>query len=144
MHPSPIRVLSLGLIRQGDRTFLAQGYDSVTQKAFYRALGGGLEFGESSLDALKREFQEEIDAELTDIQYLCTIENRFVSNGKPGHEIIFLYQCDFADPKFYQIETLPFLDAGGMLKFTALWVDIAQCLSGELFVVPSEFLRYLH
>jgi NADH pyrophosphatase NudC (nudix superfamily) len=71
-----IRLLALGLIRNGDRTFLAQGYDPVKQQTFYRALGGGVDFGETSYDALTREFQEELQAELTNIQYLgCKDEN---------------------------------------------------------------------
>lgn len=137
-----IRVIVLGLIKNGDRTFLAQSYDRVKQQQFYRALGGGVEFGETSLEALKREFQEEVNAELSNIQCLGCIENLFVFEGKPGHEIVILYQCDFADPKFYEIEAIPFLD-GEDLKCTALWVDIAQCKSGELLVFPSEFLNYL-
>ncbi len=57
-----IRALVLGLIRKGDRILVAEGYDSVKQEFFYRSLGGGVEFGETSLEALKREFQEEIQA----------------------------------------------------------------------------------
>ena len=59
-----VRALVLGLIRSGDRLLVGEGYDSVKQSFFYRCLGGGVEFGETSLDALKREFQEEIQAEL--------------------------------------------------------------------------------
>jgi hypothetical protein len=47
-----IRVLALGLIRDGDRIFISEGYDPVKQHPFYRALGGGVEFGETSYDAL--------------------------------------------------------------------------------------------
>ena len=62
-----IRVLALGLIKKGNRVFISQGYDPVKQKTFYRAMGGGVDFGETSLEALKREFQEEIEAQLTNI-----------------------------------------------------------------------------
>lgn len=136
-----IRVLALGLIREGDRLFLSQGYDPLKQQYFYRALGGGVDFGETSLEALEREFLEEIEAELTNIQYLGCIENLFVFKNKSGHEIIQLYQCEFADPKFYQLETIDFNE--GKRKKTALWVDLDQCLSGELQVVPKKFLDYL-
>jgi 8-oxo-dGTP pyrophosphatase MutT (NUDIX family) len=114
MHQSnQIRVLALGLIREGDRIFISEGYDPVKQQTFYRVMGGGVEFGETSYDALKREFQEEIQAELTNIKYLGCLENLFTFNGQPGHEIIQLYQCDFVDPKFYQLEQLVFLKAIG-------------------------------
>lgn len=53
-----IRVLALGVIKDGDRIFVGYGYDPVKQQTFYRAMGGGVEFGETSYEALKREFQE--------------------------------------------------------------------------------------
>ena len=136
-----IRLLALGLIRNGDRTFLAQGYDPVKQQTFYRALGGGVDFGETSYDALKREFQEELQAELTNIQYLGCIENIFIYNGQPGHEIIQLYQCDFADPIFYQLDYAEFVE--GEDKKTAFWMHIEECKSGKFCVVPEQFLEYL-
>ena len=119
-----IRVLALGLIRDGDRTFISEGYDPVKQQTFYRAMGGGVDFGETSYDALQREFQEEIQAELTNIKYLGCLENLFTFNGKQGHEILQVYQCDFVDPKFYQLEELVF--AEGERKKKALWVDISR------------------
>jgi len=139
--PKQIRVIVLGLIRDGDRVFLSEGYDPVKQETFYRALGGGVDFGETSYDALRREFQEELEAELTNIKYLGCIENLFIYNGQPGHEIIQLYQCDFADPKFYQLDQIEYSEQEH--KGTALWLDIDQCKSGELRIVPEQFLAYL-
>ena len=136
-----IRVLALGLIRDDERIFMSEGYDPVKQNTFYRALGGGVDFGETSLEALQREFQEEIQAELTNIRYLGCIENLFTFNGKPGHEIIQLYQCDFVDPNLYQIERTIF--AEGDRQKAALWVEINRFKSGELRLVPEVFLDYL-
>jgi 8-oxo-dGTP pyrophosphatase MutT (NUDIX family) len=142
MHkPGEIRVLALGIIKKGDRTFISQGYDPVKQQTFYRAMGGGVDFGETSFQALQREFQEEIQAELTNIHYLGCIENLFTFNGKQGHEILQVYECDFVDPKFYQLENLVF--AEGERQKTALWVEISRFKSGELKLVPEQFLEYL-
>lgn len=139
-----IRVIALGLIQDGDCLFVSQGYDAVKETAFYRALGGGLEFGETSVDALQREFYEEIQASLTNIQYLGCLENLFTFNGKPGHEIIQLYRCDFADPSFYQREHITFTDGDGSAPpVTALWIDLNACKSGKLRLVPEGCLPYL-
>ncbi|MBE9038998.1 NUDIX hydrolase [aff. Roholtiella sp. LEGE 12411] len=145
-----IRVLSLGLIRDGDgsanakgeRIFVSEGYDPVKQETFYRALGGGVEFGETSRLALEREFQEEIQADLTNIRYLGCIENLFTFNGRQGHEIIQLYQCDFAEPKFYQLESLVFSESETH-KHRALWIEISRFKSRELRLVPEVFFEYL-
>lgn len=136
-----IRVLALGIIQDGDRIFISQGYDPVKQKTFYRAMGGGVDFGETSLEALKREFQEEIQAELTNIKYLGCQENLFVFNGNQGHEILQIFKCDFVDQKFYQLESLTF--AEGERKKTALWVNIERFKSGELLLVPEQFLDFI-
>ena len=56
--PGEIRVIVLGLIQDGDRLFVSEGYDPVKQQTFYRALGGGVDFGETSHAALQREFHE--------------------------------------------------------------------------------------
>ncbi len=135
-----IRVLALGLIRDGERIFISEGYDPVKQQTFYRAMGGGVDFGETSREALEREFQEEIQAELTNIRYLGCLENLFVFNGQQCHEILQIYQCDFADPKFYQLEQLVF--AEGQREKTALWVNVSRFRSGELKLVPEQFLAY--
>jgi 8-oxo-dGTP pyrophosphatase MutT (NUDIX family) len=137
-----IRVIVLALIRDGDRIFVSEGYDSTKQSTFYRALGGGVEFGETSRVALEREFQEEIQADLTNIRYLNCIENLFTFDGKQGHEIIQLYECDFADAKFYQIESLTFSETPER-QHRALWIDISKFKSGELRLVPEVFFDYL-
>jgi 8-oxo-dGTP pyrophosphatase MutT (NUDIX family) len=137
-----IRVIVLALIRDDHRIFVSEGYDRAKQSTFYRALGGGVEFGETSRIALEREFQEEIQAELTNIRYLNCIENLFTFDGRQGHEIIQLYQCDFADPQFYQIESLTFSETPER-KHRALWIDIAKFKSGELRLVPEVFFDYL-
>jgi len=142
MHkPGEIRILALGVIQDGKRIFISKGYDPAKQQTFYRAMGGGVEFGETSDEALRREFWEEIQAELTNIRYLGCLENLFTYNDQPGHELLQLYQCDFADPRFYQLEELTF--AEGQRQKTALWVDIEQLKTGELRLVPEKFLDYV-
>jgi 8-oxo-dGTP pyrophosphatase MutT (NUDIX family) len=136
-----IRLITLALIKKDQKIFMSQGFDTVKNQHFYRAMGGGVDFGEDSLTALKREFREEINAEITNIRYLDCIENIFVYAGKPGHEIIQLYECDFADPQFYELEQISFSE--GEKQKTALWIDIEKCKSGELRIVPEQFLNYL-
>ena len=140
MQKGKVRVIVLGLIRSGDRIFVSECEDPVKQDTFYRALGGGIEFGEHSIDALQREFQEEIQAELTNIKYLACLENFFVYNGKAGHELIQVYQCDFVDSKFYELDSLDFADGDG--EHTALWMPIERFRSGELRLVPDQFIDY--
>jgi ADP-ribose pyrophosphatase YjhB (NUDIX family) len=65
-----------------------------------------VEFGERARDALIREFAEELGAELVNIHYLGTLENVFTFDGQPGHEILLLFQVDFADETLYARDDL--------------------------------------
>lgn len=139
--PRSIRVIAIALIQNGDRLFVGEGFDHLKQQTFYRALGGGVEFGETSEVALQREFAEEMGAELTNIRYVATIENLFTFNGNPGHEIIQLYSSDFVDRHLYEQDSILFTE--GEVKKTAVWVAIDRFLSGELCLVPEQCLQYL-
>jgi 8-oxo-dGTP pyrophosphatase MutT (NUDIX family) len=136
-----IRAIALGIIEHEGRIFVARGYDTVKQEEFYRALGGGIDFGETSDMTLKREFQEEVQATVTNLQYLGCVENLFTYQGQPGHEIIQFYRCAFADPQFYQRDEV-IGDEGGQ-RFVATWVACDRFKSGELTLYPAECLAYL-
>ncbi len=58
---------------------------------FWNTVGGRVKLGESSEDALKREFKEELDVEIKILNLNSVVENFFEFSGKPYHEIIFLY-----------------------------------------------------
>lgn len=60
-------------------------------RGFHRLIGGSVEFGETHRDAIIREVKEELDARITDLTYLDTVESLFRYNGEGGHEIIALY-----------------------------------------------------
>ncbi|MBD2101307.1 NUDIX hydrolase [Leptolyngbya sp. FACHB-261] len=140
-HSGQIRALALGFIRDGSRLFVSEGYDPTKQETFYRSLGGGIEFGESSDLALRREFQEELNAELTNIRYLGCLENIFTYDGQTGHELIQLYECEFIDGHFYQQERFEFTE--GEHKKTALWIEKDRFKNGELILYPDGILAYL-
>ncbi|MEM9150655.1 MAG: NUDIX domain-containing protein [Cyanobacteria bacterium P01_F01_bin.3] len=106
-----IRPIALGLIEHEGYLFVSRGKDPKTSESFYRFLGGGIDFGETSQAALEREFLEEVQAELTAIEYITCLDNIFVYNGKPKHELIQLFRAQFVDSKFFQVqETFRFVE----------------------------------
>jgi ADP-ribose pyrophosphatase YjhB (NUDIX family) len=125
MNAGRIRVLALGIIWRGDELLLMEGYDPSKRQTFYRPLGGGVEFGERARDALIREFAEELGAELVNIRYLETLENIFTYDGQPGHEIIILFQADFANETFYARGDLVAME--GDDRVTTAWKRRDEC-----------------
>ncbi len=139
--PAQIRALALGLIHNGSRLFVSEGYDPAKQQTFYRPLGGGIEFGEPSDLALRREFQEELQAELCNLRYLGCLENLFTYNTQAGHELVQLYACDFADPSFYQQERIEFVE--DERSGVAVWIEVARFKNKELPLYPEGIFTYL-
>lgn len=137
-----IRSIALGLIEHQGHVFVSQGYDTVKENAFYRFLGGGIDFGETSVEALKREFQEEIQAELTGIEYLTCLDNIFICNGQPGHELIQLFRCQFIDSRFYHLDQTYRLVEGKTIR-DAIWIPAEQIHSGALNLVPENCHQYI-
>src|SRR3989344_2252964 len=99
---SRIRVKVMCVITDGDRVLAGYGRDNVKGEDFYRVLGGSLDFGETSEYGVRREIREELNSEIEDLKFLDVVENTFVYKGKPGHEIIFLFQGTLADKEIYK------------------------------------------
>jgi ADP-ribose pyrophosphatase YjhB (NUDIX family) len=127
-HPRYARPLALGIIKRTDGTstfreiLVCEYYDHVKEEVFYRPLGGAIEFGERGQEALRREFREEVNAELADVRYLAILENIFTYKGQMGHEIVLLYEATFTDPSAYKREVLTVKEEGNTL--TARWMPL--------------------
>jgi len=122
MRKDAIRVIAICVFRNGDRILAAEGFDSIKQQTFYRPLGGTIEFGESSQETIHRELMEEIKAGVTDLRYLGLLENVFIYEAEKGHEIIIVYDGQFADRSLYEKAVIHGDEFGSPLR--AVWVDL--------------------
>src|SRR5918912_932638 len=102
MDDALIRPIVICLFRQGDRILVSEAYDSAEGVYFCRPLGGGIEFGEHSRDALLREIREEPGAEVEKLELVGVLENIFMYEGARGHEIVFVYDGEFKDRRVYE------------------------------------------
>lgn len=135
-----IRVTTLGLTRRGNEILVTEGIDAVSGTEFYRFPGGGIEFWENSEQALKREFLEELNAEILSSKYLGKIENIFEFEGEKKHEIILLYEIKLPE-RFYEINEMELNENGAIGK--ALWIDREHFLNKEKILYPVGILEYL-
>lgn len=142
MAKKRIRPIALGLIEYEGHIFVSKGKDAETEETFYRFLGGGIDFGETSRAALVREFAEEIQADLTGIEYITCIDNIFTLDGKPKHELIQLFRARFVDQAFYQLQQTFELIEGDRID-RAFWIETQRVFSGEYRLVPETCLAYL-
>lgn len=104
---------------------------------FYAIPGGRIMIGETSENALKREFIEEIGAKITIKNYLGTVENFFEYNEKKYHEVMIVYESNFdSDSNFYKKERIIGLEGNGKIEF--IWKTIDEIKELDL---RSLFLK---
>jgi ADP-ribose pyrophosphatase YjhB (NUDIX family) len=134
-----IRPIVLAVIRRGNALLVFEAHDDVKGETFHRPLGGGIEFGEGSKDALVREFGEELGAEIKVGDRLEVFENVFTWQDRPGHEIAFIYEAEFVDESLYRREEMKIIDDPA----TARWVDLAEFREGRKILYPTGLLELL-
>jgi NADH pyrophosphatase NudC (nudix superfamily) len=130
-QPRRIRPVALAVIRRGDELLVFEGRDDVKSETYYRPLGGGIEFGELAEDALRREFREELAAELVNVSFLGVLQNVFTVFGRASHEIVFMFEAELADRSWYERDDLgTIIDEGSQV----FWRDFTR---GDLILYPA-------
>ena len=134
-----IRPIALGLAIKDNKLLVSEGFDKVKNETFYRCLGGGIEFLEKSEEALKREFLEEINVDITVKDFLGISENIFTYQGKKAHELILFYSIEISDEN-YQEEYKVIDDHGETI---AKWIDIDEFKNKNKILYPEEVFKYI-
>ena len=139
-----VRPLAICVFRSRERILVMEGYDSIKKEYFYRPLGGGIEFGEHSSETICRELMEEIHVEVDpqSLKYLGTVENVFTFNGKPGHEIVLIYDGNLKEPGLYDRAAIIGKEADGE-EFRAIWKNISEFGAGKKTLYPAGLLEML-
>lgn len=141
MRPGKIRPIVLCVFQNHNRILVSEGYDRIKQEAFYRPLGGGIEFGESSRQAIIREIREELAQEISSLKFLGTLENIFTYNGETGHEIVFVYDGKFVDASMYQKSVINGMEDKD--NFTAIWMPVASFKNNVSPLYPAGLTELL-
>jgi 8-oxo-dGTP pyrophosphatase MutT (NUDIX family) len=139
-----IRILALGLFRHQDRILVFKGHDSKKGEDFFRPLGGGIKFGETSKEALRREIKEELKADIKKPILLGVLENIFTYEGVAGHEVVYIYDAKFKDKSLYQKEKLNAIEGEkDEFHFDAVWIKLSELKKKQIPLYPDGLLELL-
>jgi 8-oxo-dGTP pyrophosphatase MutT (NUDIX family) len=144
MKKQRIRPLAICVFRYHDRILVAEGYDSVKDQYFYRPLGGGIEFGEPSVETISRELMEElkVDVDKDSLRYLGAVENIFTFNGTSGHEIVLIYDGALKESGLYEQGVILGQEANGE-DIHAVWKDLDEFRDGKSILYPTGLIEML-
>lgn len=117
-----LRVKAICVFSHKNRILAIDAFDPTKRERFWVPIGGRVEFGETSRDAITREVQEELSAEVRGLQLLGVLENLFTYDGAAGHEIVFVYDGQLAERSAYEAATVRGVEGNGQ-EFIAHWID---------------------
>jgi 8-oxo-dGTP pyrophosphatase MutT (NUDIX family) len=140
MREERIRPIAICLCLDGDRILVTEFREKG--RLYYRPLGGTIEFGERGEEAVRREFREEIAADLADVRYLGMLENIYNDDGLLGHEIVLVYDGRLTDTSLYKKEIIQGDELG--VPFRAVWKRLDAFGPKKPPVYPEGLLELLN
>lgn len=114
-----LNVRAAGIIIHNNKLLIHRNIN----KDHYALIGGRIEIGENSEDAVKREIREELGKEIQITGNVATIENFFEMESHKYHEIMFVHKAEFVNEEDKKIETtIENIEGKDYLKYE--WVDL--------------------
>lgn len=136
-----LRPVAVAAVRRADGAVLVQrGHDATRRQTFHRLIGGGIDFGETAEQAVVREWQEELSARLQDVRLLGWVENLFMVEGAPGHELLAVHVGRVLDAHVLDRDDLGVIPGS---TSTVHWVPGAVVLDGPVPLYPAGAVSLL-
>jgi ADP-ribose pyrophosphatase YjhB (NUDIX family) len=133
-----IRPLVGAVIRDGERILVWTDVDPSSGEAVAVPIAGGIEFGETSADAVRREVEEELGSRPAEVRFLGVLEDVFEWAGQPRHELWLVYDVELSDRTVYERDEITIVEPDGE-TYAARWRDLREFESGGR-LVPTGLL----
>ncbi len=147
MDKEHIRPIVICLFRRGSRILISEAYDAAKGDYFCRPVGGGVEFGEHSREAMLREIREEIGAGVENLELVGVLESIFRYEGEQGHEVVFVYDAEFQDKGMYERSEIQGYESEIDARFVARWQSLEELKEKDTRLVPeglADLISGLH
>lgn len=109
----------------------------------YAVIGGHVEFFEESRDTLRREYAEELGADITVGELFAVGEIFFMWGNRPCHQMCLYYFVEIEDGIPLEGSFHGFDDFGGeRIGLDFVWVPLEELRNGTL-MYPTELVPYI-
>lgn len=138
------RHVVLGVLRRGSEILLTgmPPDDTGPQDIVWRVPGGGQDFQESMEAALRREFLEELNVEISVGKMFGTWDHIYDFRNLPGHDVYSAFEVTTADDGFLSREDIEIHEPDGRY-FPCRWASLEEIREGRLLFMPQELLTVL-
>ena len=128
---------SAGIIIKNNKVLLVE----MDNNGYYCLPGGYVEIGETTVDAIKREYAEEAKMNVRVLKYLGMVENYFVTKSlRRMHEISCYYLLDIEDNNNLENFSLIENDNDHIVRLDFKWIDINEI---DNYDIRPSFLKNL-
>ncbi len=132
----------IGIVQYKGKLLAAEIYNDAGEIKGVRPLGGQVEFGETRVDALRREFREELDTEIDIIGNWRIFENLYEHEGDVGHEYLLGVSVALLNTSLYEKEVIVFSEDSGE-DTAARWFDLKSLRKDEPMCFPDGLVDIL-
>jgi ADP-ribose pyrophosphatase YjhB (NUDIX family) len=136
-----IRLIAGAVIRDGDRLLAWDDHDPLSGEVVAVPLAGGIEFGETGDQAIRRELREEIGATSTSVRFLGVLEDIFRWAGQQRHELWLIYDVELADRAVYEAPEVRVVEPDGT-SYSARWRPL-DVFRSSARLVPEGLLELI-
>ena len=139
MNKFNVRVYGIWI--KSDKILLS--HENIDGYAMTKFPGGGLEFGEGSLDCLKREFMEELNVKITRFRLIHVSEKYIPSVFEKNEQVIAVHYLIESDDSIKNYETVQNTAVGRSNRIHFKWHKLSQFLIDDFsFEMDKEaFLK---
>lgn len=131
--------LALCVIRRGDEILVMEDNYRSNGVEVLRPLGGDMAFGEYSWETVRKQIRHYVGEEIKNLQFLGPAEEVWKHDDEEGHEIIFLFEGEFSDPKAYRKEEFRGSTLDG-LPIKAKWIGRQEFKKKRKKLYPEDLL----